>query len=182
MTKKIIFILLLSCCFVAFSFGQTKILSIKQHNIIVDIPKKWVEKTDTKMSFYLFPKKKVESEKTFIYLYVYNLREKKININPWIDRNIELLKEKNAEVKIDSLFNKFDNLTKDKYLTGRYRIITYQYPDKRKEAQLVIETKNTIVTVTLSAENKCDFRRQYRVFKKFINSIKISSALSVMKN
>jgi hypothetical protein len=156
-------------------------LSIKQHNIIVDIPKKWVEKTDTKMSFYLFPKKKMDSEKTFMYLYVYNQIEKKPNINPWIDQNIELLNEKNPDVKVDSVFNTFDNLSKDKYLTGRYRIITYQYPDKRKEAQLVIETKNTIVTVTLSAENKCDYRKQFKVFKKFIQSIKISSAYSVME-
>ncbi len=182
MTKKSIFIFILTFSFVCFSFGQKKILSVKQHNIIVDIPKNWVEKTNTKMSFYLFPKKKVESEKTSIYLYVYNLREKNININPWIDHNIELLKEKNPNVKVDSLFNKFDNLIKDKYLSGRYRMITYRFPDKRKEAQLVIETKNTIITATLSAENRCDFRRQFKVYKKFIQSIKISNSFSVMKD
>jgi hypothetical protein len=177
MTKKLFFI----CFFcVTVSWGQTKFLSLKQHNIILNIPKNWVKSPNEKLPFYVVPFKKKLDDITFMYLYIYNTENTSPNLNLWIDNNINILKEKNKGVKIDTLFHKFDNLSKDKYLTGNYRIFTYEYQDERKEAQLVIETKKTFITVLLSAENKSVFRKQYRSFKRMIKSMKISYGRSVM--
>ena len=177
MTKKLFFI----CFFcITVSWGQTKLLSLKQHSIVLNIPKKWVKGSNEKLSFYLVPSKKDQNESTYMYLYIYNTENTSPNLNLWIDNNINILKEKNKDVKIDTLFHKFENLKKDKYLTGNYKIFTYEYPDKHKEAQLVIETKKTFITVFLSAENKSIFRKQYRSFKKLIKSMKISYGRAVM--
>lgn len=177
MIKKLFFI----CFFcITVSWGQTKIVSLKQHNIILNIPKNWVKTSNEKLSFYLVPFKKQTDDNTYMYLYIYNTEDTSLDLNLWIDNNINILKEKNKNVKIDTLFHKFDNLKKDKYLTGNYKIFTYEFPDKRKEAQLVIETKKTFITVLLSAESKSTFRKQYKSFKKLIKSMKISYGRAVM--
>jgi hypothetical protein len=179
MIKKIFLFIVLT--FLVNSFGQTRMISFKQHTVVLHIPKRWIQIPNDKMSFYLIPFKKEANEKTFIYIYVHNLENKESDMNSWLNYNNDLLKEKNSNIKIDSILNNsFENIKKSKYITGRYKLLTYEFENQRKEAQLVIETKKTIIAVVLSAENKNEFKKQFRSFKRLIKSLSISNSPSVM--
>ena len=107
-------------------------------------------------------------------MYVYGLD---YNINPkledWIEGNNKDVLNSQDSVKIDSLKIEFKNLKKDDYLTGRYKTITYEYKDKRKEVLLIIECKNTIATIVFSASDTIEFDKFIVSFKELSNSVKI---------
>ena len=52
-------------------------------------------------------------------------------------------------------------------------LVTYGYENKRKECLLIIENKNTIVTLVLSASNESEFKKYLKSFEEIAKSTKI---------
>ncbi len=85
----------------------------------------------------LKPNEKNVSDKT--YLYVYGLDyESSPDINGWLKGDNDDMLIKYPGLKIDSLPIILTNIQKTDYLTGRYKTITYEYPDLHKVAMLVV--------------------------------------------
>ena len=140
------------------TYGQSKMLVGKKHTIFVDIPKNWVQAQNDQLPFFIKPDEKNVNEKTYSYVYGLDYNGNP-DLNGWIEGNTKYLIENNKGLKVDSLNLTFENLKKNDYLTGRYKTITYEYEDKRKEVLLIIECKNTIVTCVLSGVNDQEYQK-----------------------
>jgi hypothetical protein len=109
-------------------------------------------------------------------MYVYGIDyDIKPEIEKWIDDNSKNLKLNFPEVIIGKINLDFKNLKDSKYYTAKNQVVTYEYADKRKECLLIIECKNSIITVVLSAENDKKFNEYLKAFSKLGNSIKITA-------
>ncbi len=174
MIKKIALILLvLTGCLN--SYAQTKMLTGSKHLIFVDIPKNWIQAQNDQIPFLIKPDETNVSDMT--YMYVYGLDYNSVpDLNLWIEGNNSGLKNDIPDVKIEQLDLKFQNIKADNFLTGNYKIVSYIYPDLRKEALLVIESKTSIFTAVLSAKDKIEFDKYLDSFKELVNSLKIQSA------
>ena len=143
-----------------------------KHTIFADIPPNWIQAQNDKLPFFIKPNEKDVSSQTYIYIYGidYNFNP---DLNGWTDSNTRDIIDNFTDVKVDSINLLFKNLNKDNYLTGRYKVMTYEYKGKRKEALLIIECQNTIATVVLSAKDNSEFERLLSAFISIANSFKI---------
>lgn len=154
------------------TFAQSKMIVGQNHTIFVEIPNKWIQAENEQLPFFIKPDENNVSPSTYMYVYGIDY-----DINPeiekWISGNNEYLKSNFPEIIIGTKEVTFENLGDSKYYTGKNQVITYEYPDKRKESILVIECKNSIITVVLSAENDEKFKEYLKAFSQLANSIKI---------
>lgn len=169
-TKKIL--ILICILFSTYSSAQSKMVVGKKHTIFVEIPKNWIQAQNEQLPFFIKPDEQNVSDLT--YMYVYGLD---YDINPelekWIDGNYQYLIKNEKGLKIGNLDLKFENIKKDNYTTGNYKVVTYEYKNKRKECLLIIECKNTIVTVVLSTSNESEFTKYLKSFEELVKSTKI---------
>lgn len=155
--------------------AQTKMLTGYKHLVILNIPKNWLQVETNEIPFLIKPDEKNVSDNT--YMYVYGLDyETSPDLNLWIEGNNGSLKSEIPEIKISELELKFENLKKDNFLTGRYKAVSYVYPDSKEEVLLVIESKTTIITAVLSAKDNTEFKQYLDSFKELVNSLKINAA------
>lgn len=174
MLKKLLLFLLIFISSLN-SFAQRKMLTGNKHLIFVTIPKNWLYAPNDQIPFLIKPNEKGVSEIT--YMYVYGLDyESSPDLNEWIEGNDASLKNELPDIQIQSLDFKFDNLKQDNFLTGKYKIIIYLYPNGKKEALLVIESKTSIFTAVLSAKDSTEFNSYLDSFKELVNSLDIKSA------
>jgi len=171
MTKTIYMTLLFLLTF-NWTYGQSKMLVGKKHTIFVDIPKNWVQAQNDQLPFFIKPDEKNVNEKTYSYVYGLDYNGNP-DLNGWIEGNTKYLIENNKGLKVDSLNLTFENLKKNDYLTGRYKTITYEYEDKRKEVLLIIECKNTIVTCVLSGVNDQEYQKYLSALTDLGKSLRV---------
>ena len=170
MKKKLLnyIILLFSIC----TFGQSKMIVGQNHTIFVEIPNKWIQVENEQLPFFIKPDEINVSPSTYMYVYGIDY-----DINPeiekWVAGNNEYLKSNFPEIIIGTKELTFKNLNDSEYYTGKSKVITYEYPDKRKENILVIECKNSIITVVLSAENSEKLDEYSKALLELGNSIQI---------
>ncbi len=169
-TKKII--LLICIIFTTYSNAQSKMVVGKKHTIFVDIPKNWIQAQNDQLPFFIKPDEKNVSDLTNLYVYGIDY-DSNPNLDDWIDGNNKELTENEKGIKIRAVDLKFENIKKDNYCTGNYKIVTYEYLNKRKECLLIIECKNTIVTVVLSTSNELEFEKYLKSFEEIAKSTKI---------
>ena len=153
-------------------FGQSKMVVGRKHTIFVNIPKNWLQAQNDQLPFFIKPNEKNVSNKTYMYVYGLDYTASP-KLEDWIEGNNKDVLISSDSVKIDTLNIEFSNIKKDDYLTGRYKTITYQYKDNRKEVLLIIECKNTIATVVLSAGDNLEFDKRFTSFKELSNSFRI---------
>jgi hypothetical protein len=153
-------------------FGQTKIVTGPKHAIFVDQPKNWVQAQNPQLPFFIKPDEPNVSKDT--YMYVYGLDyEINPNMDGWIKGDIDDFKNKHPGMKVDTLQLDLPKLKEKSYQTGRYKIITYTYEDKRKQALLIIECRNTIATVVLSAKDDEEYDKYLPAFEETAKSVKV---------
>jgi len=144
----------------------------EKHTISVDVPQNWVMATDNKVPFFI--KTNVINDHELNYMYVYGIDyEDNPDMEQWIDGNNDYMKQNFPGIKIDTLKLIFPNIKKDDYTTGRYNVVTYLYPDGKKEALLIIECRHTIATVVMSSANESEFEKYLPSFKEIGSSVKI---------
>ncbi|MBE8727153.1 hypothetical protein [Flavobacterium hungaricum] len=174
MKKKLFLFLLISISFLN-SYGQTKMIVGKKHLLFVSIPNSWLQSPNEEIPFLIKPEAKNVSDRT--YMYVLGLDyESSPDLNAWIEGNNTGLKNNIPDISIQNLDLTFDNLKPNNFLTGKYKIVTYTYPNGRKEALLVIESKTSIFTVVLSAKDSAEFNTYLNSFKELTNSLEIKAA------
>lgn len=174
-------ILLICILFSTFSHSQSKMIVGSKHTILVEIPKNWIQAQNDQLPFFIKPDEKNVSDLTYMYAYGidYDINPK---LDEWIDGNNKYLIENEEGVKIGSLDLKFENIKKDNYSNGNYKIVTYEYENKRKECLLIIECKNTIVAVVLSTSSDLEFNKYLKSFEEIAKSTKIlGTALQVQQ-
>jgi len=167
--KTILFILF---AFTATIKAQTKIIAGEKHTLSVDVPKNWVLGIDNKVPFFIKPDMVGGNDLNYIYVYGIDYEDNP-NMDQWIDGNNDYMKESFPGIKIDTLKLSFPNIKKDDYATGRYNVVTYLYPDGKKEALLIIECTHTIATVVMSSANASEFEKYLPSFKEIGSSVKI---------
>jgi hypothetical protein len=173
MKFKILFIFLIittSC-----TYGQSKIITGNKHIIFVEMPKNWVQIQHESLPLLMKPTDSIASDKVFMYVYGIDYNASP-NLDKWIKGDIDAFKGRNPDTKVDSIQLSFPNLDTAGYQTGRYKIITYTYPDQHKEAMLAVECKNTIATVLLSAKVGAEFDKYFPAFKETVKSLQILAA------
>ena len=165
-------VILICLIFSTYSIGQSKMIVGNKHTIFVEIPKDWIQAQNDQLPFFIKPDEKNVSDLTYIYAYGidYDINPK---LDEWIDGNNKYLTENEKGVKIGSLDLKFENIKKDNYSNGNYKIVTYEYENKRTECLLIIECKNTIVTVVLSTSSDLEFKKYLKSFEEIAKSTKI---------
>jgi hypothetical protein len=156
------------------TFAQSKMIVGQNHTILAEIPNNWIQAENDKLSFFIKPDETNVSPWTYMYVYGIDY-DIKPEIEKWIDDNSKNLKLNFPEVIIGKINLDFKNLKDSKYYTGKNQVVTYEYADKRKECLLIIECKNSIITVVLSAENDKKFNEYLKAFSKLGNSIKITA-------
>ncbi|WP_316840009.1 hypothetical protein [Pedobacter gandavensis] len=173
MTKIVIFTLCLFFTSILNSFSQTKWIVGERHTISLEIPKQWVQTHHDQLPFLIKPDEKNVAEET--YSYVYGL-DFSINpdINGWINGNTQTVVNNYKDVKVDSLHLQFENLKENEHLTGRYKTITYEYPNKRKEVLLIAESKHTIIVCVFSAENDVVYKKHFSSFIELAKSLTVA--------
>jgi hypothetical protein len=176
MQFKSFFLLTLLWSIGAHTHAQGVMIYGKHHLIMAEVPKGWLQVQHEELPFVIKPDQKKSDEKTYMYVFGFDY---KINpdLNEWIEGNNEhLLKNAKLGVKIDSLSLSFPNFDAKSYTTGRYKTITYTYKDGHKEALLIIECKNSLVTVVMSAVDGKEFKKNLDAFKSIAQSLKILQA------
>jgi hypothetical protein len=153
-------------------FGQSKMVIGQKHTILVDIPRNWVQAQYDRLPFFIKPDKKDVSSSTYMYVYGidYNINPK---LGDWIKGNNEYVSDSYKGVKIGTLNHEFNNIRANDYLTGKYKVVTYFYPGGKSEAILVIECRNTIVTVVLSAKDKVEYTALLPSFIALSETLKV---------
>lgn len=169
-TQKIT--ILICIIFSTYSIGQSKMLVGNKHTIFVEIPKNWIQAQNDQLPFFIKPDEKSVSDLTYMYVYGIDY-DTNPELNEWIDGNNKYLIESEKGIKIGNLDLTFENIKKDNYSTGKYKIVTYEYENKRKECLLIIECKNTIVTVVMSTSNDLEFNKYLKSFEEISQSTKI---------
>lgn len=175
MKSKRYFILFILVMSINYSKAQTKMIVSKKHTLLVDMPKNWIQVQDGPVPFFIVPDEKNVSDKTYIYVFG-NDYETAPEIDNWIEIENQYQKENNKGVKIGEQELKFENIHKDNFLTGKYKVITYDYLDKSHQITLVIECKTTIVIVVL---NTIDEDEKNKYMKDFID---ISKTIKIMNS
>ena len=155
--------------------GQSKMLTGQKHVIFVDIPKQWLQAQNDQLPFFIKPDEQNVGDKTYMYVYGFDYQSNP-DLNGWIKGDNEDIANKHPGLKIDSLSINLSNIKENGYLTGRYKVIIYDYPDKHREVMLVIECKNTIVTTLMSTANKAEFEKYLPSFKELAQTMKVLSA------
>jgi hypothetical protein len=158
-------------CFLA-SKAQTNMVYGEMHSIFLETPKDWVRATHQQLPYFIKPDKSDVSEDTYMYVYGLDYSFQPV-ADEWIEANNISMVEAFPDIKIDSLNLKFDNIVNEGYLTGNYTIVTYEYPNKKKEALLAIECRNTIATVVLAAKDAAEFDSYLNAFIELVESLKI---------
>ncbi len=161
---------------VSFNFyAQSKMLTGPKHLIRLEIPKNWVQAENDQIPFLIRPDDKNSNDDTYMYVYGLDYQSPP-DLDLWIEGNSLELKNDIPEIKIGELNYSFENLKKDNFLTGRYKVVSYIYPNFKEEALLVIESKTTIITAVLAAKDHAEFNKYLNSFKELVNSIKINAA------
>ncbi|TDO94272.1 hypothetical protein [Flavobacterium sp. 245] len=161
-------------------FAQSKMLTGNKHLIMLNIPKNWVQEVNDQIPFLIKPAEKDVSDNTYMYVYGLDYQSSP-DMDLWIEGNSTSLKNEIPKIKIGELNLKFENLKKDNFLTGRYKAVSYIYPDFKEEVLLVIESKTTIITAVLSAKDNAEFNKYLDSFKELVNSLKINAATVTYK-
>ncbi len=163
------------------AFGQSKMIYGPRHLIFADIPKNWVQMPIEQAPFFIKPDEKDVDNKTYMYILGidYSINP---DLNEWIKANSDELATNFEGLKMDSLALIFDNLKQEGYTTGRYKIVTYVYPDKRNEALLIVECTNSIISIVMSAADSKVFEKNLPAFKELVASIKIMAATVKIKD
>jgi hypothetical protein len=172
MTKhlKILLLFAFICC--ASVQAQTKMVVGEKHTIFADIPKNWAQAPHPQLPLFIKPVDPNVSQQD--YMYVYGLDyEDDAELDKWLDGNNDYLKEQYPGIVIEALKLNLDNIKKSDYQTGRYAIVTYTYPNGKKEALLIIECIHTIATVLMAAENSKEFDKYLPAFTALSKSIKV---------
>ncbi|KFF04977.1 hypothetical protein [Flavobacterium reichenbachii] len=167
----ILFFILVSVNF----YAQAKMLTGRKHLITLNIPKNWIQAENDQIPFLIKPNEKNVSDNTYMYVYGLDYQSPP-DMDLWINGNSSELKNNIPDVKIGELHLNFENLKKDEFLTGRYKIVSYIYPDSKEEILLVIESKTTIITAVLSAKDNSEFNKYLSSFKELVDTIKINAA------
>lgn len=161
---------------VSFNFyAQSKLLTGNKHLIMLNIPKNWIQVENEQIPFLIKPDEKNVSDNTYIYVYGLDYQSPP-DMDLWIEGNNSGLKNDIPKIKISELNLKFENLKSGDFLTGRYKPVSYIYPDSKEEVLLVIESKTTIITAVLSAKDSTEFNKYLTSFKELVNSLKINAA------
>jgi hypothetical protein len=174
MKSKIYFIVFFSLVSVNF-YAQAKMLTGRKHLITLNIPKNWVQAENDQIPFLIKPNEKDVSDNTYMYVYGLDYQSPP-DMELWIKGNSSELKNNIPDVKIGELHLNFENLKKDEFLTGRYKIVSYIYPDSKEEILLVIESKTTIITAVLAAKDHNEFNKYLNSFQELVNTLKINAA------
>jgi hypothetical protein len=175
MVRKIIITLIIFGTFGSISCAQSKMLTGQKHVIFVNIPKNWVQAQNDQLPFFIKPDEQNVNAKTYQYVYGLDYQSAP-DLNLWIKGDNDDMVNRHPGLKIDSLNINLDNIKKTDYETGRFKIITYTYPDHHKEVMLVIECKNTIVTAVLSVSDESEFDRYLPSFKELAQSLRVLGA------
>lgn len=157
--KKLL-IAILTILFVQQTFGQSKMIVGEKHTIFVEIPHNWIQAENEQLPFFIKPDNSTNNKNTDVmyvspnsYMYVYGIDYKgKPDMTAWIKAENDYLLSEHPDLVIDSLNLTLDNIVRDDYLTGNYKILTYEYITGRQEVMLVVECEFTIVTAVLSTE------------------------------
>jgi hypothetical protein len=166
-------IITLFCIIIStYSNAQSKMIVGNKHTIFVDIPENWIQAQNDQLPFFIKPNEKDISDFTYIYVYGIDY-DSNPKLDEWIDGNNKYLIETEKGIKIKNLDLKFENIKKDNYSNGNYRIVTYEYENKRKECLLIVECQNTIVTVVLSTDSDLEFNKYLKSFEEIAKSTKI---------
>lgn len=173
--KKFPLLLLLALVCATQALSQTKMLYGSQHIIILDIPAGWLQVQHPQLPFLIKPDKKKVSETTYMYVFGIDYPEHP-SMEEFITGNNAHVQSQFPKVEIGSLDQRFAKLDEDAAIQGRYKTITYTYPDKRHEAILVVEGKRTIVTCVLSADGEKEFNSLLPGFIALAGSMLISDA------
>jgi hypothetical protein len=175
MIRKIPLTLLYLICSISLTFGQEKLIVGQRHSVTLQVPGNWAEAYHEQLPFFIRPAKNDTSVNT--YLYVFGLDyEKSPNLDSWIAGNNQEVREQFDNMQIGALDLQLDNLKEDGFLTGKYKVLTYDYPDKRKEVLLIIECKFSIITVVISADNSHICDAYLDDFTALAKSLKIMNA------
>ena len=161
---------------VSFNFyAQSKLLTGSKHLIMLEIPKNWFQAENDQIPFLIKPGENNTGDDTYMYVYGLDYQSQP-DLNLWIEGNNSGLKNDIPEIKIGELNLSFENLKQDNFLTGRYKIVSYIYPNSKEEALLVIESKTTIITAVLAAKDHTEFEKYLNSFKELVNSLKMNAA------
>ena len=161
---------------VSFNFyAQSKLLTGSKHLIMLEIPKNWFQAENDQIPFLIKPGENNTSDDTYMYVYGLDYQSQP-DLNLWIEGNNSGLKNDIPEIKIGELNLSFENLKQDNFLTGRYKIVSYIYPNSKEEALLVIESKTTIITAVLAAKDHTEFDKYLNSFKELVSSLKMNAA------
>lgn len=174
MTRKIQWTLFVVIASICLSFGQGKMIYGQKHLILLSDPANWIQVQNEQLPYLIKPDEKNVSDRTYMYVFGIDYPTSP-DLNGWIEGNTNYLKTVAKGVVVSDLPITFEDKKQD-YLTGRSKTITYEYEDGRKEALLIIECKNTIVTVVLSVDKTILFDQYLPAFKALIATLKISNA------
>lgn len=174
MTLKPLFTLIIFTVISCIAQGQSKMVTGQKHIIFVDIPKNWAQAENDQLPLFMKPNEQNVSNKTYMYVYGLDYQSQP-DLNGWIKGDSDDMINKHPGLKVDSLPLNISNIKKGGYMTGRYKIVVYRYPDLHNEVMLVIECKNSIVTVVMSAVDNKEFDKNLFAFKELIKTINVMS-------
>jgi len=168
-TSLLIFLLFL----VAVVLGQTKVITGAKHVIALAIPKNWIQIPSKQPPLLLKPDVNVSAN---TYMYV-NARDYNTspNIESWIRDDAEAFVSKHPGTQVQEMLFPLPNFAYADYQTGRYKIIIYTCDSGLKQAILVVECKNTIVTLLLSTVDNDEFTKYLPSFLELARSARISA-------
>lgn len=158
--------------FFTITYGQTKIVTGNSHAIFVELPKNWIQVQSENLPLFIKPNEPNVSVNTYMYVYGLDYSSKP-DMNGWIKGDIDDFKNKHPGMRVDSLQMDLPNLKKIGYQTGNYKVITYTYENKTKQAILVIECRKTIATVVLSANDNDEFIKYLPAFKAIASTVNV---------
>lgn len=155
-------------------FAQGNMIYGKKHLITVQTPDQWSKTPHKQLPYLIVPQVSVNQD---TYMYVCGL-DYAINpeVDKWMEANTAALENAIKGVKATELDMKFDNIKAAGYTTGRYKVVSYEYPNNRKEILLAIECKNTIVTVSYAVQDGTLFDKYIPSFKSLVSTLVIAGA------
>lgn len=171
---KRILLTLIGCLAGLLSFAQGHMIYGKKHLLTVETPADWSKSAHKQLPYLIVPQASVNQE---TYMYVCGL-DYAINpdVEKWMASNTAALQKAVAGVKATELDMKFDNITTAGYTTGRYKVVSYEYANNRKEILLAIECEHTIVTVSYAVADGALFDKYIPAFKSLVSTLVIAGA------
>ncbi|URA09088.1 hypothetical protein [Thermospira aquatica] len=158
-------------------FSQGAVIYGEKHFYTLLTPKGWVYDKDfcraVGVPYIIFPSSEETNEVKKIYIYSMGFDRKegsKENIDSFVKYDTNDFLNKFPDLKIEKLNINFTNIVKNQYLSGKYYIFKFTYPDGRYENVLYIDAKETVVTIVYSAYYEENYRKYFNDFLSLVNS------------